>query len=410
MARSVLTPLKRADFRSLWIAQTVSIVGDKINQVGLSIMVFQLTNSPVQMGIVFAISFLPAALFGLIAGPLVDRWDRRRTMISADLLRAGLVAGMAVVASIGIPVGAKVVLIYVLAFVSSTVALFFEPSRMALIPSIVTQDELMAANSLDMTTSSISELLGIGFGGALVATIGYGTAFWVDAVTFLISAGFVLAVGHRALARVLPKLSLSVIRDDLRSGLDRIRNDGVLRGVVVTYAAIALGGGATMTLSVLLALELFTGNALPPALRVTVVDLATTVGVLVGAVAIGMSGPTGAGRKYLRGIIAFGVLFLPFLFVHDLWTAAIVLFAAGIANQYFGIPMMTLLQTYTEAETRGRVFAVRTTIARVATVIGLFGAGVAAQMYGVLPMMVALGVFFILVGVLGYSMPRLRQA
>jgi len=410
VARSVLTPLKRADFRSLWIAQTVSIVGDKINQVGLSIMVFQLTGSLTQMGIVFAITFLPAALFGLIAGPLVDRWDRRRTMISADLLRAGFVSGMAVVAVVAMPVGWKIVLVYLLAFVSSTVALFFEPSRMALIPAVVTQDELMAANSLDMTTSSISELLGIGFGGALVATIGYGTAFWVDAITFLISAGFVLAVGHRALARTLPKLSVSVIKDDLKAGLERIRNDGVLRGVVITYAAIALGGGATMTLSVLLALDVYTGNALPPALRLTVVDLATTVGVLVGAVAIGMSGPTGAGRKYLRGILAFGAILLPFMLIHDLWIAAVVLFLAGIANQYFVIPMITLLQTYTEPETRGRVFAVRTTISRIATVVGLAGAGLAAQMYGVLPMMVALGVFFLLVGMLGYSMPRLRQA
>jgi len=230
VARSVLTPLKRADFRSLWIAQTVSIVGDKINQVGLSIMVFQLTGSLTQMGIVFAITFLPAALFGLIAGPLVDRWDRRRTMISADLLRAGFVSGMAVVAVTAMPVGWKITLVYLLAFVSSTVALFFEPSRMALIPAVVSQDELMAANSLDMTTSSISELLGIGFGGALVATIGYGTAFWVDAITFLISAGFVLAVGHRALARALPKLSLSVIRDDLRAGLERIRTTACFAG------------------------------------------------------------------------------------------------------------------------------------------------------------------------------------
>jgi hypothetical protein len=72
--------------------------------------------------------------------------------------------------------------------------------------------------------------------------------------------------------------------------------------------------------------------------------------------------------------------------------------------------MLTLLQTYTEEETRGRVFAVRTTIARVANVIGLAGAGVAAQAYGIVPMTVAVGVFFILVGGLGFMMPRLRQA
>lgn len=410
MAGSVLSPLRRRDFRRLWIAQTVSIVGDKINQVALSIMVFELTNSPVQMGIVFAISYLPAALFGLVAGPLVDRWDRRRTMITADLLRAGIVSGMAIVATVAVPLAPKVVLVYVMAFVSSTIALFFEPSRMALVPSVVDQDELMAANALDMTTMSVSELLGIGFGGVLVATIKYGPAFWIDAATFLVSATLVFAVGHRAVARVLPKLNLSVIWTDLRSGLERIRRDGVLRGVAITYTAVGIGGGAALTLSILLALTVYTNNGLSSALRYTVVDLATTVGLLVGSVAIGMAGPVGAGRKYLRGIVAFGALMVLFLFVHDLWLAAIVLFGAGIANEYFGIPMITLLQTYTEPETRGRVFAVRMTIARVATVIGLAGAGVAAQVYGVVPMVVALGVFFMLVGALGYAMPRLRQA
>jgi len=407
---SVLSPLRRRDFRWLWIAQTISIVGDKINQVGLSIMVYRLTGSYIQMGLVFAITFLPAALFGLLAGPLVDRWDRRRTMITADVLRAVLVAGIAVVAMLPVPEGLAIGIAYVLAFVSSTVALFFEPSRMALVPSIVAEDELMAANALDMTTMSVSELLGIGFGGALVATIGYGTAFWIDAVTFLASAAFVAFVGHRVARRELPRLDLGVIRDDLRFGLERVRRDGVLRGVTVTYAAVSLGGGAALTLSILLALNVYTNSGLTDALRITVVDLSTTVGILVGSVAIGMASDGDVGRKYLNGIIAFGLALLAFLFVHDLWVAAVVLFVAGVANQYFNIPMITLLQTYTESETRGRVFAVRSTIARVAAVIGLAGAGLAAQMYGVVNSVVALGVFFVLVGVLGYAMPRLRQA
>jgi MFS family permease len=408
--RSALSPLRRRDFRWLWIAQTVSIVGDKINQVGLSIMVFQLTHSLAQMGIVFAITFLPAALFGLIAGPLVDRWDRRRTMIVADLLRAAIIAGIAVLVLIKMPAGLMIALAYVLAFASSTVALFFEPSRMALIPAIVSDDELMAANALDMTTQSVSELLGIGIGGALVAMFGYGAAFWIDAGTFLVSAACVIAIGHRATQRELSRLSLRVIWDDLRLGFERIQHDGVLRGIVFTYAAVCLGGGAALTLSVLLALSVYTGNGLSDALRYTVVDLTTTAGILVGGVAIGVAGPQDAGRKYLRGIIGFGVALICFLFARDLWVAGVLLFVAGIANQYFNIPMITLLQTYTEAETRGRVFSVRATIARTATVIGLAGAGVAAQLYGVVPMVVALGVFFVAIGALGYAMPRLRQA
>jgi len=403
-------PLRRRDFRRLWIAQTVSIVGDKINQIGLIILVGTLTGSAAQMGIVIAITFLPAALFGLVAGPLVDRWDRRRTMIAADLSRAVLVAAIALVVTVHTAANITIALCYVLAFASSTVSLFFEPSRMALVPAIVEESELMAANALDMTTSSVAELLGIGFGGALVATIGPGSAFWIDAVTFLVSAVFVMGVNHRTVQRVLRKLDFSVIREDLIAGFDRIRRDGVLRGLTFTYVLVAAGGGALITLTVLLAVQVLVLPSLGPALTLTVVDLAITSGLLVGSLAIGMTSPDGAGRKYLWGIVAFGVLQVSFLFVHQLWVAAVVLFALGVANEFFGIPLVTILQVYTEDETRGRVFAVRSTIARTATVIGLAGAGVAAQVYGVVPMLVALGGLFIVTGALGFAMPRLRNA
>lgn len=403
-SRGVLSPLRRSDFRRLWIAQTVSIVGDKINQIALILLVYSLTHSYAQMGLVFAITFLPAALFGLVAGPLVDRWDRRRTMIAADVIRAGIVACIPLAAVLGL--GA----VYALAFASATVSLFFEPSRMALIPSIVGDDELMAANALDMTTMSVSEILGIAFGGALVATIGYAAPFWIDSLTFLVSAAFVFGVGYRATAAGHEPFGLSEIWRDLNYGLGRIRRDGVLRGVAITYAGVALCGGGAITLSILLALNVYTGSGLAPALRVTVVDLATTVGLLVGAVAIGMGGSKNAGRKYLYGVIAFGALLIQILWVPNLWIAAFVLFLAGIANQYFGVPMLTLLQTYTETESRGRVFAVRTTIARVTGVIGLAGAGVAAQVYGVVPATVGLGAVVLMIGVLGFSMPKLRSA
>jgi len=416
-----LAPLGVADFRRLWIAQTVSIVGDKINQIALSIMVFQVTGSYIQMGIVFGLTFLPAALFGLIAGPLVDRWDWRRTMIIADVLRAAIVGVMALVASSALPKTTMIAVIYVLAFVSSTASVFFEPSRMAIVPSVVAPKDLLAANALDMTTLSVSELLGIAFGGALVTVIGYAPAFIFDAATFVVSAVFVVLVSHRSSRRQRKATNLGAVWDDLRSGIGRIRGDGVLRGVVFTYAALALCGGASITLTVLLALDLFRDTgivlggiaqmpALGEAMRLTAADLATTIGVLAGSVLIGSGDHGGLGRKYLWGIAAFGLLMIQFLWVPDLWVALLVLAAAGVANQYFGISMIAMLQSYTEPDTRGRVFAVRLTIARVATVVGLAGAGVAAQVYGVREMTAAVGVLAVVIALLGFSMPRLRNA
>jgi hypothetical protein len=126
--------------------------------------------------------------------------------------------------------------------------------------------------------------------------------------------------------------------------------------------------------------------------------------------AIGMASITGSGRKYLRGIVTVGLLLMVFLIVPNIWVASLVFFAIGWANVYLNVPMVTLLQIHTEEETRGRVFAVRSTLTRVAAVIGLVGGGVAAQVYGVVPMVVALGVFFAVIGGLGFAMPRLRNA
>jgi DHA3 family macrolide efflux protein-like MFS transporter len=400
----VLAPLRRSDFRRLWIAQTVSIVGDKINQVALLIMVYRATGSFAQMGLVFALTFLPAALFGLVSGPLVDRWDRRRTMIAADVIRAGLVIMIPFAAPLGLWT------VYALAFASATVSLLFEPSRMALVPAVVEQDELMAANALDATTASIAELLGIGFAGALVAGVGPSSAFFIDGATFVISALFVLALRHRAAPREFVPLGFTVMWRELRSGIDRIREDGVLRGLLLTYTAVAIGAGAAITLAFVLALDVYKGSGLPDALRLTVVDLSTTAGLLIGSIAIGMGGSRRAGRKYLWGIVAFGVLLLPLYFVKGIGVAAVVLFALGVANEYFGIPMVTILQTHTEDETRGRVFAVRMTVTRIASVIGLAGAGIAAQAYGATPMIVVVGVYLASIGLFGFLMPALREA
>jgi MFS family permease len=402
--RSAVAPLRRRDFRLLLIAQTISIVGDKIDQVALSIMVYRLTGSLAQMGLMFAITFLPAALFGLVAGPFVDRWDRRRTMVIADIARAALVALIPLIARLGLPA------VYAVAFAVATVSLFFEPARLSLIPALVGEDELMATNSLDSSTSAISELLGIAFGGALVFAVGYAAAFWFDALTYLVSAAFVAALAHRDAPSQAGPWRPSTIAAELADGLSRIRRDPVLSGVIVSYALAAVGGAAAITLSVLLALHTYRDAGMADALRLTFLDLATTAGLLVGSVLVGASGPGNAGRKYLGGLAAFGAVFALLFFVRDIRVAAAVMLVTGVANMWFQIPMVTILQTYTSAEARGRVLAVRMTVVRIATVIGLAGAGVAAERVGVLPLVATVGILVCLVGIGGFASPRLRLA
>jgi len=232
-------PLRSRDYRRLWIGQLISVMGDKVDQIALGILVYEATGSGLQMGIVLAISMLPAALFGMFAGAYVDRFDKRRTMLVADLVRAVLVLSVPLVAEYSIAA------VYAVALAVATVSLFFEPAKLSLIPKLVDEDELMAANSLDSATVSAAELVGLAFAAGLVAGLGYRLAFVFDAVTFLASALFILAIRHREDLEGAGSEQVNGLFADVAEGLRYISRHDTLRDLLVVYslamAAVAAG-------------------------------------------------------------------------------------------------------------------------------------------------------------------------
>ncbi len=393
-------PLRSADYRRLWLAQLVSVIGDKVDQIALGLLVYAKTGSELQMGIMLAISMLPAALFGMVAGAYVDRWDRRRTMIAADVLRAVCVGA--------VPFAAEWSLyaVYVLGFLAATVALFFEPAKLALIPDLVGQHDLMAANSLDNATSSVAELAGLAFGGVLVATLGYQVAFFLDAGSFLVSAAFLLSIRHRSPERAGAGASIAwrpVIRE-ASDGLRYVWGHPVLRDLLGVYSFAIMGVAASTTFIFALALDRFDGGAI----GLTTLEGAITVGLLAGSVAVGRADPTEPARKLLAGLLVFGALVsLSALTPSLAWTAA-VLFCAGIANMFFYVPMATILQRDSEPAMRGRVFAAKQSISRVLSVVGFVGAGALAETIGLSPSILIAGATVIVMALYGWSRPRLR--
>ncbi len=404
MKSVIWAPLRTPDYRRLWLAQCVSIVGDKVNQIALSIMVYRLTGSLLQMGAMLAVTVLPSAMFGLNAGSLIDRWDRRRTMFFADIFRACLVVAIPPLAHFGLPA------IYTLAFLVATVSLFFEPARLSLVPEVVSPADLMAANSLDNTTNAVAELLGIALGGTLVAVIGYRSAFFLDAATYAVSALLIVSLAYRRKVREVPRFGIGQLRADLREGVRRIVGQPVLRDLVGVYTLAALGASAAITLCFLIALKEFRFAGMPDAVRLAVVDTAITGGLVLGGLLLGMSGSGRAGAKFLWGLMVFGGVFAAVALVGDFWLAVALLFCAGVANVWFQIPMVTLIQQATEDEYRGRVFALRTVVVRIVTVVGLLGAGALAQALGVAPAVAVVGGFVFIVGVAGWTRRALREA
>ena len=399
MQTGVFAPLRVANYRRLWIGQFISVIGDKINQIAMAMMVYAVTGSMLQMGIMLGITMLPAALFGMLAGVYVDRWDRRVTMIVADLARAALVVAIPLVARFGIG------WVYLIAFVVSTVSLFFIPAKRATIPNLVPADQLMAANSLDNASEAVAELAGLAVGAALVALLGYVVAFGVDAASFLVSAFMVARISMPSVVGA-GDVAVGSVWNEAAEGLRYIWERDVLRDLIGVYSFAALFVSGAIALCYALALRRY--NAGAPG--VALLDAAVTVGLLVGAMTVGRSGTGRAGAKSLIGVAGTGLLLFAVAFAQTIWVAAVLLSIAGVANMWFVIPAMTILQTGSTDHVRGRVMAASTTVNRIAGVAGVVAVGALADAVPLAWAAVAIGAGAVLVAIAGSSRASLREA
>jgi MFS family permease len=175
----------------VWNGSLISRTGDEITFLALPWLVLQLTHSPFQLGIVAALQNLPFLLFTLIAGVYADRWDRRRIMLGADLLRFAGLATIPIAALFGVLTMAQ---IYVIAFLAGAGRVWFDVAHYALLPGIVEPDQLVDANSKFQTSDGVSVLLGPSIGGFLIKLAGAANAIALDAASFLVSAAAIFTL------------------------------------------------------------------------------------------------------------------------------------------------------------------------------------------------------------------------
>ena len=179
----------RPEFRSLWLAQVISLTGDWFNTIASVIIVNRYTASGLAVGGLFMARALPPFLLGPVAGVVADRFDRRKVLVLSDLLRAGIVLGFLLVDR-----PERLWMLYVLTVLQFSVSAFFEPSRAALVPALVKNDELLKANTLSSITWSAMLTLGGAIGGLTAALFGVRVSLIVDASSFLASAALVLSI------------------------------------------------------------------------------------------------------------------------------------------------------------------------------------------------------------------------
>lgn len=198
----------------------------------------QLTQSPFQLGIVGALEFVPFLLFGLIVGVYADRWDRRRILLVADLVRFVVLASVPLAAFFHLLTLAQV---YLVAFIAGTARVWFEVAHYSLIPALVSPARAVEANSSLEVTEGVSSLIGPALGGLLIKVFGAANALLADALSFLLAAAAWFSLRPR------PSEALAEVgwRAQLIAGLRWVRHhrvilENTLSGVVlnIVYAAV----------------------------------------------------------------------------------------------------------------------------------------------------------------------------
>jgi len=394
--------LRIADFRRLWIGQVVSDFGDGLTLLALLILTQRLTGSTMALAGVAIASTLPMIIFGLPAGAFVDRVDRRKVMILSDSARALVVLGFVLVRDPNL-----MWLLLLLAFIQSSIGTLFNPAKAALLPLVVPEDNLLAANTISQMSRVIANLAGTALVGVIAAFSEYLTiAFVIDAATFATSAFWISRVSLTDTRAKAAATAGSFMRD-LGIGLSTIGHSRSLLGVLMAGAIAMLGLGAVNVLMVPLVVDVMGASevwfgALNAMQVVGMVASGSVVAILAQRFA-----PT---RMISAGMIGAGLAVSAIAITDAPWQLAVILLVIGILVAPVQAGVATLAQVLVGDELRGRVNSALNTVISLAMVVSQAFAGLLAAALGVSAVFIIGGALTVVGGAVSWMLFRGQAA
>jgi MFS family permease len=364
-------------FRRLWLAQAISDAGDGLTLLTLMLLVNELTGSTLALAVVSIALAIPPLTIGLVAGTYADRFDRRRIMIVADLLRAVVVLGFILVGSADL-----VPLLVVLAFVQASIGTFFTPARGALMPRVVPAEGLLVANSITQATRVIAGVIGTALAGVIVGVAGVTwPAFVVDAITFLASAALVTGVaadlGRPATGAAHPGAST---RGAVAEGLRVVAGSRVLWTTLLALAISMFGLGAVNVLFLPLLVTVLEVN---PA-WLGAVELAQSASMILAAGLVAVLAARLRPTTIVTvGILAAGVLVGLTGAATSVWHVIVLLFGIGWFITPLQASVVTIMQVNVPDAARGRVMSTLQASMSGASVASMALAGVFGDLLGI---------------------------
>ncbi len=361
--------LSRPEYRRLWLARTISQVGDVAQFTTLALLLIALTGSGLGVSGAVLAEIAPVLLLAPLAGSLVDRLPRVRVMVAADLARVLLPAVLSVWHD-------NVAVAYAVAFGLSAGQVFFSPAAQSLLPAVVGDDELVAANSGIWTAAVTAQVLVAPVAAVIAVQVGFGAAFAVNSASFAVSA--LVLRGLREPARPTA-VSVSSPFVHAREALTALTAIPLLKALAAGQFLAALSAGATSALLVVLAQERLGGGG--------------GYGLLVAAIGLGAAtGPLLLLKRIKdprRPLFVFGpyavrgVVDLVLAAVTALPLAAAALVVYGLSTSTGNVTFSSLVQSRVPDELRGRAFAGFDVLWQSGRMLSLLGGGLLADAVGI---------------------------
>jgi MFS family permease len=366
---SITTIVRRRGFRDLLLGQAVSGLGDWMGTVAFMALALELTDSPLAVGGILTLRLLPAAIGGPLAARAVKHWDRRRTMLTMDALRAGIIAAVPFIRAIW--------WVYTCAFVLEVASLVFLPARDASIPDLVDEEDLPVANGLVLGSSYGT----IPLGAALFAAVAalpfadlfdrpLALVFWIDAATFLVSFAFITRL------TMLASDASEVPPEDVRF-LEAFRIP-LVRAVMPAAAAVAIGLGALFSLGIVFVREVLGASDTEFGVLIALFG----VGALLGLLVLQLRRGHDAVEETRFGVLAIGLIVTAFSLAGSVWMAYIGATAFGAAAAYALSSGMGALQARLDGPQRILAFAAFHVVIRIGLSLAAIGAGLAGDLLG----------------------------
>ena len=401
--RRLTRAFRHRNYRLFFGGQSVSLVGTWITRVATSWLVYRLTGSELLLGLVGFCGQIPTLLLTPIAGVVVERSDKRQILIWTQVLSLVQSVLLAVLTLTDVITVAQILALQV---VQGVINAFDTPARQALVVEMV-EDRADVPNAIALNSTMVngSRIVGPSIGGLIIAAVGEGWCFAVDAVSYV---GVVISIVLMRLTPRAPKRHETSLVDDLRVGWRYVIDSVPIRSALTLLAIVSTFGMPYTVLMPVIAAEELGGG--PNTLGLLMG--ATGVGALAGGVYLARrESVIGLGRVILIGTLLFGTSLLAFSGAPNVWSAAILLAFAGFGFITQMASTNTIIQTIVDEAFRARVMAFYTMAFFGTVPIGSLIAGVVADRIGA-PATIRLGAVVCILSGLWFArmLPTIREA